>query len=274
MARKKKSKNSIIYVIALAVVCVAAVKIIDSHAESAPITIDQERSTAADSTAVLTSVKTADGRMVDVIRYEGFEVSFNPERHVPNFAAWEIRADRTDGPFTRKNVPFVADERVEGSATPDDYRRSGFDRGHLAPAADMKWSAQAMADCHYLTNICPQDNKLNSGAWSTVENKSRKWAKDYGRVVVVAGPVLTDVLTRTIGASKVAVPERFFKVILAPDADPPRAVAYVMPNSYVQGGADQTMTTIDRVEELTGYDFFWALPDDVENAVEAKSNLR
>ena len=131
-----------------------------------------------------------------------------------------------------------------------------------------------MADCHYLTNICPQDNKLNSGAWSTVENKSRKWAKDYGRVVVVAGPVLTDVLTRTIGASKVAVPERFFKVILAPDADPPRAVAYVMPNSYVQGGADQTMTTIDRVEELTDYDFFWALPDDVENAVEAKSNLR
>ena len=208
------------------------------------------------------------------IDYTGFTVGFNPDMHQPNYVAWVLTPDHTDGPYSRKDVDFQVDPRVKGCATIADYKGSGFDRGHMAPAADMKWSKEAMTDCHYLTNMCPQSNKLNTGAWATVEKNTRKWAMKHGPVVIVAGPVLSDRLSRTIGPSRVPVPERFFKVLLAPEANPPMGLAFIMPNSYVEGGAESTVATIDQVEAITGFDFFSALPDDVENRVESESSIR
>lgn len=131
-----------------------------------------------------------------------------------------------------------------------------------------------MSDCHLLTNMCPQDNRLNAGAWATVEKNARKWALKHGPLVIIAGPVLTDIMPRTIGPSGIPVPERFFKVILAPRADPPMGIAFIMPNSYVEGGAQATVTSIDEVETITGFDFFSALPDDIETEVEQQNSLR
>lgn len=209
-----------------------------------------------------------------MLAYKGFDVFFNPEAHQPNYAAWVLRPENTDGPFSRKDVDFAPDSRVDGCATLADYKGSGYDRGHMVPAADMKWDRRAMADCHYLTNMCPQLNSLNAGAWATVEKNARKWALKHGALVIVAGPVLTDRLTRTIGKSQIPVPERFFKVILAPEADPPMGIGFLMPNGFVEGGAQATVVSIDQVEAATGFDFFSALPDDVENAVEASATLR
>lgn len=208
------------------------------------------------------------------IDYTGFTVGFNASKHQPNYVAWVLTPDHLDGPYTRKGVNFMQDPNVEGCATLADYKGSGFDRGHMAPAADMKWSAQAMADCHYLTNMCPQDDALNSGAWATVEKNTRKWVEKHGPLVIIAGPVLSDRLTRTIGESKVPVPDRFFKVILAPEANPPMGLAFIMPNAKVEGGAQAAVASIDQVEAITGFDFFAALPDDVENQVETESSLR
>lgn len=208
------------------------------------------------------------------IDYEGFSVGFNPDMHQPNYVAWTLSADRTDGPYSRKDASFMLDERVNGCATLADYRNSGFDRGHLAPAADMKWSRKAMQDCHLLTNMSPQDKRLNSGAWATVEKNARTWAQRHGRLVIVAGPVLSDRLTRSIGATPVPVPERFYKVIIAPDANPPLGIAFLMPNSYVEGGAQATVTSIDKVEAVTGFDFFSELPDDIEAQAESMESLR
>lgn len=209
----------------------------------------------------------------DEICYTGFTVGFNPDMHQPNYAVWTLTPERTDGPISRKGVKFAADPSVEGSASPEDYRKSGFDRGHMVPAADMKWNAQAMTECHYMTNICPQDKSLNAGAWARVESLGRKWADKFGRVVIVAGPVLTDRLHRSIGRSNVAVPERFFKVIIAPEANPPMGIGFIMPNGYVEGGAQQTVTSIDQVEAVTGIDFFSALPDEIEADVESQKSF-
>jgi len=214
---------------------------------------------------------TTDNQMLN---YRGFTVAFNPGKHQPNYTVWTLEPGETDGPYSRKDVNFMPDDNIAGCATLADYRNSGFDRGHMAPAADMKWSKQAMADCHLLTNMCPQDNRLNAGAWATVEKNARKWALKHGPLVIVAGPVLNDRLTRTIGTSEIPVPERFFKVILAPQAQPPIGIAFVMPNSYVEGGAQATVTTIDEVEAITGFDFFAALPDDIETTVEQQNSLR
>lgn len=206
--------------------------------------------------------------------YEGFTVEFNPEMHQPNFVVWTLTPEHTDGPFSRSDAQFLPDDKVRGCATLADYRYSGFDRGHMAPAADMKWSAKAMSDCHLLTNMSPQDKSLNSGAWATVEKNARKWALKHGRLVIVAGPILSDVMPRSIGETPVPVPERFFKVILAPDAQEPLGIGFVMPNSYVEGGAQATVVSIDEVEEITGFDFFSELPDDIENKVERQDKLR
>ncbi len=206
--------------------------------------------------------------------YEGFYVAFNPEKHQPNYVAWVLTEDHIDGPYSRNDVSFMPDENVEGAATLADYRSSGFDRGHMAPAADMKWSRQAMADCHLLTNMCPQDKRLNSGAWATVEKNTRRWVQKHGTLVIVAGPVLSDRLPRSIGKSRIPVPERFFKVVIAPDANPPLGIGFIMPNGYVEGGAQSTVTSIDRVETVTSFDFFSALPDSIENEVESQNSLR
>lgn len=209
----------------------------------------------------------------EMVAYEGFTVAFNPEMHQPNYVVWTLEPEEANADIaSRKKSNFKADFRVKGCATLDDYKGSGFDRGHMCPAADMKWSQQAMDDCHYLTNICPQDKNLNGKAWQTVENNSRKWANKYGPLVIVCGPVLSDRMTRSIGTTPVPVPERFFKVILAPQAK--MAVAFLMPNSYVEGGAAATAVSIDEVEAVTGFDFFSELPDDIENELESKNNFR
>lgn len=206
-----------------------------------------------------------------MLSYTGFTVAFCPEKHQPYYTAWTLEPNKVDGPANRKDANFAADPNVAGCASLEDYRKSGFDRGHLCPAADCRWSNQAMHDCHYLTNISPQHTKLNTGAWKTIEENCRDWATKYGTLYIVAGPVLSDRLTRTIGASPVPVPDRFFKVIICPEAD--LGIGFIMPNEYVNGGAQATVSTIDQVEAITGFDFFSALPDDIENRLEQQHSL-
>ena len=220
----------------------------------------------------LTDVKLPSGMKNVVCHYSGFTSYFNPETHIPNCVAYEIIESETTGDEPRKKS-FEADHTIDGCAESSDYRNSGYDRGHMAPAADMKWSEQAMDDCHLLTNICPQDRKVNGGPWATVEKNARKWTATHGTLYIVAGPILTDHITRYIGETHVPVPERFFKVIIAPDANPPMGIAFLMPNHPFQGGAQAAVTSIDNIEAITGYDFFSALPDDIEADVEAQHSM-
>lgn len=270
-----KAKHIALIVLLLGAVVAVAVGFDTGNHGSSPAQMAAEGDLAGTPSAEqLTRVVVPPGTDAVELSYEGFEVNFNPSMHQPNYAAWVLEPEEIDGPFSRKDVSFAPDSRVEGCATLADYKGSGFDRGHMAPAADMKWSRKAMADCHYLTNMCPQDNRLNAGAWATVETNARKWARKHGPLVIVAGPVLTDRLTRTIGKTHIPVPDRFFKVILAPEANPPMGLAFIMPNGYVEGGAQSTVVSIDQVEAITGYDFFSDLPDEIESAVEATSSLR
>lgn len=201
--------------------------------------------------------------------YTGFTVGFNNDMRQPNYVVWELTGDETEGKLPRHNK-FLTDYRVQGCAEDADYRRSGYDRGHMAPAADMKWSEKAMTDCFYFTNICPQANALNSGAWSKLESKCREWARRDSALIIVCGPILTDELNETIGPDRVPVPKRFFKVVLAPYTNPPRAIGFIMNNGRVEGGIQAAAVSVDEVERVTGFDFFSALPDDIENKIEAE----
>lgn len=264
-----KSIIAIAFCAAAAIVAAVAIKE-PQHTDAQTQQTDLPQTSSVESLKV---VKVPAGTMATDLRYEGFDVLFSPKHKQPYYVAWILTPEHTDGPYKRDDADFAPDPNVEGCPSLNDYRGSGYDRGHMAPAGDMKWSKKAMEQCHYLTNMTPQDSKLNSGAWATVEKNARRWAQKYGRLVIIAGPVLSDRLTQTIGEGKIPVPQRFFKVILAPDANPPQAIAFVMPNHKVEGGAQATVTTVDQVEQITGYDFFSSLPDDVENSVESSSNF-
>lgn len=207
-------------------------------------------------------------QMVD---YPGFTVNFNSRMHLPNYVAWELTAQETDGPVKRLSN-FFKDNEVEGCPEPNDYKKSGYSRGHMAPAADMKWSDDAMRASHNLTNVCPQLAAMNSGAWATLEDNCRTWARRDSALIIITGPVLSDRMPLHIGRNRVAVPERFFKVVLAPYTNPPRGIGFVMPNGRVNGGVQSCAMSIDDVEVITGYDFFSALPDDIENEVESQNS--
>ncbi|MDE6294516.1 MAG: DNA/RNA non-specific endonuclease [Muribaculaceae bacterium] len=217
----------------------------------------------------LDNVKAVKGTEWPVREYEGFRLAFNEQRHTPVWVSWELLATETDGPESRYKT-FWQDEEVYGCPSTADYKNSGYDRGHMCPSADQKWSADAMRDCFVMANMTPQDHELNAGAWATLEKKERVWAERDSAIVIVAGPIYTPVDTKRIGDTGVSVPGAFFKVLLAPYLTKPRAIGFIFPNAKSPGNMQDYAVSVDRVEELTGLDFFSALPDDIENDVESR----
>ena len=278
MARRRNSKarkmREIRIAIVMAIVIAAFAFRAISRNEQQPNAYDNESVAVNDrvSTDSLLVVRTNPALKSEIVRYTGMDLSFNSDAHEPNWVAWELTADETTGPVKRSSK-FIADIDVAGSAMPSDYTNSGYDRGHKAPAGDMKWSPEAMQETFYMTNICPQAKPLNTGAWKNLEEKCRVWACAEGAVYIVCGPVLTDGMSERIGESGVVVPKRFFKVVLAPNADPPRGIGFLMDNAKVKGGMQAAATSIDEVERVTGHDFFSSLPDEIEDAVEAQNDF-
>ena len=159
--------------------------------------------------------------------------------------------------------------------TTDDYKGAGMDRGHMCPAGDNRWHWKAMQESFYMTNICPQNHNLNRGDWKELEESCRRWAQEEGKIYIVCGPILYDQRHRTIGKKhKITVPEAFFKVVLCADSNPPKAIGFIYKNASGNHPLDSYVNTVDEVERITGIDFFPALPDEIEEKVEAEYDLK
>lgn len=209
-----------------------------------------------------------DGRTEQIISHIGYTVSYNEDYCIPNWVAYELTASEVEGLESRSDK-FVPDPMVTGrTATTDDYRNSGWDRGHMAPAADMKWSRQAMVESFYLSNICPQNHNNNAGVWKKLEEATRSLAGRFSFVYVVSGPIVGKAHLK-IGPNKVAVPKAFFKCLLVADGDRWQAIGFVTPNEAGKRPLAEYAHSIDEIEEMTGIDFFPALPDDIEALTEA-----
>lgn len=222
--------------------------------------------------------------------------SYNKETKCPNWVAWCLTSGHTDGPFPRKGVPYYSyDGSVEGIGyvTQETCRNGYFvdleaneprqqlsdwtrdynmSHGHMCPAGDNKWDKAAMNQSFLLTNMCPQDEKLNGGAWKKLEDKCRTWTNLYGNIYIVAGPVFNEPKTRTLGEGRIAVPDAFFKVVLCLEGTP-KAIGFLYKNDSSSQSIKDCVCSVDSVEELTGFDFFNSLPDDIEDVVESDSNL-
>ncbi len=207
-----------------------------------------------------------------LISHTGFTLSYDADFKTPQWVAWQLTAEKATGEEPRADS-FAPDPEVRGAkAYPQDYTNSGYDRGHMAPAGDMKWSRQAMQESFYMTNICPQNRNLNRGDWKDLEELERTWATRHGTVYIVAGPMYTRKNPPRIGNHKVAVPDSFFKVLLVTGGAEPQAYAFVFRNEAGSRPLKSYQHTVDEVEALTGIDFFPALPDTLEARLEAAMN--
>lgn len=208
----------------------------------------------------------------EIIEHTGYTVSHNSKWKIPNWVGYELTRRELMG-TNKRNDNFAPDPLVKGNkAQLSDYKNSGYDRGHMAPAADMKWSKKVMEESFYLSNICPQNQNLNRGDWNDLEEKVRSWAKRDSAIIIVCGPIVSK-RPKKIG-NNVAVPEAFFKVILSPYKDNPQAIGFIMPNKAGNNPLSHYACSIDKVEEVTKMDFFSALPDDIENKIESTYSLK
>ena len=191
----------------------------------------------------------------DIVRHIYYTLSYSEEHEQAEWVVYELTKERLDKNWVERESSFRPDPEVHTeSATPNDYRGSGYDRGHLAPAADMAFNPTAMSETFFMSNMSPQLRAFNGGIWRELEENTRDWARHFGHLYVVTGPVLTRRAIGQIGFSKVTVPPGFYKVLLAPDQG--RAIAFMLPNEVSDKPLMEYALTIDQVEQLTGIDFF------------------
>ena len=245
----------------------------DQRVESFVTTADGKASPAKDTKVVkpLEQPASIKGVSEQILKRTGYTVSYNRQTKLPNWVAWRLTAAHSEGRVQRENYMFHEDLQVkEPRATDGDYYNSRYDRGHMCPAGDNKWSEQAMEETFLFTNICPQNHALNKDGWNDLEIACRRWARKYGEVYIVCGPILGEEPYKTIGRNKVVVPEAFFKVILAMKPEP-KAIAFVYQNhGHNNPKMFKNATTVDEVERLTGINFFPQLDDVTEDQVEAE----
>lgn len=210
-----------------------------------------------------------------IIEYRDYVLSYNEEHEQAEWVAYILTRENLEKPWNKRSDNFIPDDRVNtGSATPNDYRGSGYDRGHLVPAADMAYDPEAMEETFRMSNISPQSRNFNKGIWRELEELTRDWAKKFNTLYVVTGPVLSQEPKGYIGENEVSVPTAFFKVLLDLEEPEQKAIAFLIPNQVSFEPLYEFVTTVDRVEELTGIDFFPELmPDDLEQSLEADYNL-
>ena len=204
----------------------------------------------------------------EIVRHTYYTLSFNSRHKQANWVYYilgsegkERVAERTDRFREDKKVP-------SGSAKPSDYTKSGYDRGHLCPAADMTHSAEAMEETFLMSNISPQLPVFNRGIWKSLEKQVRDWGEKE-RIYIVTGPVFKDNKGK-IGRTGVTVPGFFYKVVYAPGAR--QMIAFVLPNTQEKRQLRDYAVTVDSVERLTNIDFFPQLSDTLENRLEAAVN--
>ncbi len=207
----------------------------------------------------------------EIVKHAGYTLSYNEQHEQANWVAYELTDTETVKQFNRTDR-FKPDPAVKTHTADNiDYQGFGYDRGHLAPAADMGWSAITMDESFYFSNMSPQEPSFNRGIWKKMEDLVRSWAVEYKAVYVVVGPVLKPNLHKIGVETKVSVPEYYYKVVLDKVSHPAKGLAFLIQNHSSSEPLSTFAFSIDSVESLTGIDFFPLLPDEEEHNLE--SNL-
>ena len=205
-----------------------------------------------------------------------YSVSYNKQTRQPNWVMWQLTDEhvmmRKDGVWNeyREDLELSSDIR----STLDDYASSGYDRGHMCPGGDCNWDDEGRDETFLLSNMCPQNPNLNRGDWKEIEMACRKWAKQYGSVYIVCGPIfLKSQVHERIGPNQIPVPEAFFKVVLCVESSSPIGIGFICRNTDGNNKKDFYVNSIRQVERVTGYRFFSNMDDSLRNIVYDMNNI-
>ncbi len=233
-----------------------------------------------DSIEAILLPQTPKGMPEQLIYRKSYVCSYNSENRCANWSAWVLTREHANGPYRRRDVHiegyYLEDEEgVAGRQRLSDWNKvEGYDHGHLCPSGDNKWDLEAMYETYFLSNMCVQNRMLNQGPWENLESRCREWAKRFGELYIVTGPVFYDKEHKTTGTG-LHVPDAFFKVVLCLKGTP-KAIAFLYDNITPQPreNLDSHVYNIDEIEALTGLDFFRILNDNLENALESGSDIK
>ncbi len=212
----------------------------------------------------------------EVIRHKYYTLSYDESHEQAEWVAYKLTKRSLQLPNVKRAREFRTDKAVSTqSARHNDYTRSGFTRGHMAPAGDMAFCKEAMQESFFMSNMSPQTKECNGGIWRELEEATRDWGYDNKEVYIVTGPVLSKGhILKKIGRNKVSVPDLFYKIILDNKAPDIKAIAFLIPNERSEKPLSEYAVTIDKVEEITGIDFFADyLDSDLENILESQFGI-
>ena len=205
----------------------------------------------------------------EIVEHTYYTLSYSEEDEQAEWVYYVLTPEMVSGSAKRTDN-FREDSKISsGSAVLKDYVGSGYDRGHLAPAASMSINHTAMSESFYLSNMSPQKPSFNRGAWKNLETVVRNWALKYDKIYVVTGPILDNPIG-TIGVNEVTVPRAYYKVVYVPNE---KMIALVMPNEKIDKPLYYYAVEVDEVESITGVDFFVSLNDEQEDKFESSINV-
>jgi endonuclease G len=206
-----------------------------------------------------------------IIKHKGYTLSYNSNYKQANWVAYLLTREEVVNRFKRGDF-FAPDPFIPGTDFTFDYLKSGYDRGHLAPAADMAFSYETMLESFYYSNMSPQLPRFNRGSWKKLEIQARQWATEYDSLYIVTGPIFEANASKLkfIGKNKIVVPTSFFKVFLQKRNGIWNAYGVILPNSNSKLTFSLYQFSIDEIEKITGFDFFYLFPDPIELVFEAK----
>ena len=208
-----------------------------------------------------------------IVHHQGYSLSYSEPHEQSEWVAYELKKSHLSN-TNFKRPYFEVDKAVKTKAAHwRNYKKSGYDRGHLCPAGDRKYSKFAHDETFLTSNISPQKHAFNSGVWNRLEQKTRYWARKYNGVFVVSGGILKGKL-KTIGKEKVAVPNQFYKVLIDNNTGKTKMIAFLLPHKDSNKPLYTFVVSVDSIEKLTGIDFFSELNDAVENKLEASSSYK
>lgn len=205
----------------------------------------------------------------EIVEHSYYTLSYSEPHEQAEWVAYVLKNEHLTYD-DRKRPYFIEDPKVSTkSADWRNYRGSGYDRGHLLPAGDRRFSEQAYNETFYTSNISPQDKDFNAGIWNRLEQQVRFWCKKYGQLFVVTGGVLEDDLPQ-IGDEDVDVPRTYYKIVMKGSGDNTKVLAFLIPAEESKRPLEDFLVSVDKVEKMTGIDFFEKQTDAWQSKIESK----
>ncbi|MEN8788504.1 MAG: DNA/RNA non-specific endonuclease [Flavobacteriaceae bacterium] len=206
-----------------------------------------------------------------VVEHDHYSLSYSEAHEQAEWVIYMLKKDHLTYD-DRERPDFIEDPYIDSkSASWRNYKGSGYDRGHLCPAGDRRFSEMAYRETFYTSNISPQDPDFNAGIWNELEKQVRIWGKRYGELFIATAGVLENDL-ETIGDEDVAVPRWYYKIVLRGSGQDLKVIAFLIPNHFANGTLEDYVVSIDQIEGLTGLNFFKSLPEQLEREIESETN--